>query len=361
MLKNIELILLALLVPITVFSMTPSQRLRNELKSVVSNKKVIFGHSDDTAYGHAWKYEPGWSDVKAVCGDFPGIINWDLGQTELQSDKNLDGVPFATMRRLIKEQNARGGINTLSWHLRNPLNGGDAWNCKSPEVVHQCVTEGTAMNDTLKVWVGRVADFIGNLRDSRGHRIPVVFRPWHEHTGSWFWWGHDFCTSQDYKALWWLVRKVFDEKGIDNVLWAYSPGTVETEAEYMERYPGDEYMDILGTDIYQMNGEKGNLDYKKSVDCTLSVIQAIARKHHKLMALTETGLESLPVADWWMSELLPAIKKYPICYVSVWRNAHDKPGHFFAPYPGQVSEKSFRLFYSDKSTLFAKDLKKIKK
>ena len=49
---------------------------------------------------------------------------------------------------------------------------------------------------------------------------------------------------------------------------------------------------------------------------------------------------------------MPVLNKYPIAYVLLWRNAHDKPGHFYMPYPGQKSVSDFVKFYNDKRTLF---------
>ena len=81
----------------------------------------------------------------------------------------------------------------------------------------------------------------------------------------------------------------------------------------------------------------------------------------KPMAVTETGYESVPDAEWWTKTLMPVIEKYPISYVLVWRNAHDKPKHFYAPYPGHASAQDFQKFYNDRRTLFAKDMEKVRR
>ncbi len=335
---------------------TPAFGLASRLKSVVNGGRYIFGHSDDTAYGHSWAYEDGRSDVKEVCGDYPGLINWDLGMIEHETTRNLDGVPFDLMRREIIAQDARGGISSISWHPRNPATGGDAWDTAGNGVSAGVVT-GSAMNDTLRTWLGRVADFIGSLKDESGRSIPVVFRPWHEHTGSWFWWGINSCTADEYKALWRMTREVFDRRGIDNVLWAYSPSGVAATDEYLDRYPGDSYVDILGADVYHHGGEEGIDNYRASVRSTLDVVKALAADRGKIVALTETGSEGVPMAGWWSEVLGPLCAEYPVAYVCVWRNAHDKPGHFFGPYKGHKSEQSFMEFYNSPSTVFASDMR----
>ncbi len=89
--------------------------------------KVLFGHQDDLAYGIGWKYENGRSDVKELTGSYPAVFGWELGHLELDSSKSLDSVPFDKIRYYIQQVYAIGGINTISWHLNNPVNGATAW------------------------------------------------------------------------------------------------------------------------------------------------------------------------------------------------------------------------------------------
>lgn len=83
--------------------------------------------------------------------------------------------------------------------------------------------------------------------------------------------------------------------------------------------------------------------------------------HQHLCAFTETGLESIPNSTWWTDVLLRVIKTYrmPLAYVLVWPNDTRSPTHYYAPYPGQVSEADFIKFYNDDYTLFENDLKNI--
>ncbi len=90
-------------------------------------KGYMFGHQDDLAYGVNWKYIPGNSDIKEVTGDYPAVYGWELGHLELDSTKNLDGVPFDKMKQYIQEGYERGGVITISWHFTNALTGKSAW------------------------------------------------------------------------------------------------------------------------------------------------------------------------------------------------------------------------------------------
>ena len=147
-----------------------------------------------------------------------------------------------------------------------------------------------------------------------------------------------------------------------NALYAYSTG-LEANGDpkkFMERYPGDEYIDLLGMDCYCSTSEpeaEACRHYIDKVARNVPMLCQLAKEHGKACAITETGYEGIKTADWWTKTLLPAVTPFQLSYVLVWRNAHDKKGHFYAPYPGQLSAADFMKFYKDKRTLFAGDLK----
>lgn len=335
-----------------VAAVTPAQSLITRLDSVAKSGHYYFGHHDDTAYGHTWKYVDGSSDVKAVTGQYPGLMSWDLGMIEVDSAKNLDGVPFGFIASEIAKQHARGGINAISWHPLNPVSRGNSWDVSTAPLRN--LADGEAVSDTMKVWIDRAAAFVASLKDSVGNPIPVIFRPWHENSGSWFWWGKDHATPEEYIALWKMTRAGFDARGINNVVWAYSPDKDLTREEYFSTYPGDEYVDILGTDIYHFDGEAGVNDYVTRIKAQMPFVVEEAQTRGKIAAFTETGLEGLSVTDWYTRVFEPAIKGLPIAYVCVWRNAieSEKPNHFYVPYPGHASESDFKKFHDESGAIF---------
>ncbi len=318
----------------------------------VSSRGIMFGHQDDTVYGIGWEGEEGRSDIKSVCGDYPAVVGFDLGHIELGDSMNLDKVSFSNIRKEILRQYERGGLVSLSWHVRNPLTGGDSWDVSETGTVRS-VLSGGDKHEMFVGWLERAADFFNSLRTTAGTKIPVLFRPWHEHTGSWFWWGEKLCSVEEYKALWHLTVRVMNDKGVDNVLYAYSPGAEPQDTvQYLKRYPGHELIDVLGVDIYQFDREKYLADLQRS----LAIMDSIGRSHDKVIAVTETGYEGVPDPDWWTKTLLPAIEPYSPAYVLLWRNARERVTHYYAPYPGQVSADDFVLFYEKPNTLFVKDV-----
>lgn len=328
-----------------------TEKLLAHLKQV-SSKGIMFGHHDDTVYGIGWEGDEGRSDVKSVCGDFPAVISFDLGELELGNTMNLDKVPFDKIKKEIVNQYQRGGLVSLSWHARNPKTGGDSWDVSDTTVV-KSILPGGDLHPKFSVWLSDVADFLNSLQTSEGVKIPILFRPWHEHTGSWFWWGEKLCTPEEYKALWHMTTDSLRARGVDHVLYAYSPGTEPKDTtQYLKKYPGDERIDVIGFDTYQFDREV----FLAGLDKSLSIVDSIAKTHQKVIAITEAGYEGIPDATWWTGTLLPALEKYPVAYVLVWRNARERVTHYYAPYPGQISAENFIEFYNSPRTLFAADV-----
>lgn len=335
-----------------------TERLLSNL-SQLPQQGFLFGHHDDTNYGinadgTGWEFEEGRSDVQSVCGDYPGIISFDLGELELGGDLTLDKVPFEKIRTEIINQYQRGGMSSISWHIRNPKTGGDAWDVSDTTVVKSILPNGE-LHTKFAGWLDLLADFLNSLQTTEGVKVPVLFRPWHEHTGSWFWWGEKLCSADEYKALWRLTVEHLAAKGVDNCLYAYSPGTEpQTVADYMERYPGDDIIDLIGFDTYQ--GPHNRDSYLNGIQRMLTIIEQIGKEHNKIIAITETGFEGVPDPKWWTETLLPALNNHPISYALVWRNARERTSHHYAPYPGHPSAEDFVKFYNEPQTLFAKDV-----
>jgi len=316
----------------------------------VSQTGVLFGHQDDPAYGVGWWAEPGRSDVKAVCGDYPAVYGWDLG--DIQKEANLDGVNFTQMKAWIIEAYNRGGINTISLHLDNPVTHGNAWD-NSAAV--NAILPGQSHHAGYLQTLDLIAAFLKDLKTADGVFVPVILRPYHEHTQTWSWWGTTSCTKEEYIALWKMTVEYFlDEHELHHILYAISPQDTFLESVYFDRYPGDDYVDILGLDYYQL----WNTSRVPHLGKALEMIATQAEARGKVAALTETGVEKVPYSDWWTKYLLAALKyneqTRKVAWALVWRNANTD--HHFAPYPGHKSAPDFVNFYNDSLTVFENDL-----
>lgn len=329
-------------------------------------KGYMFGHQDDLAYGVNWRYEEGRSDIKDVTGDYPAVYGWDLGRIENNADKDLDGVPFNKQRQYIKEVYSRGGVNTFSWHINNPLSGGDAWDNTPGTVV--AVLPGGAKHELFKSWLDNAAVYLLSLKGDDGKAIPILYRPYHEFTGNWFWWCKNTTTPDQFKELWKFTVTYFEQKGVHNLIYVYntSDSGVANKADFMEYYPGDEWVDVVSFDIYQ-GGEEAKQREKFEADTKnlVTIIDEVAKEHNKLSAIAETGFEQIPYATWWTETLTNAIDNRAISYVLVWRNhgwnEFMKPPrmHYYGPYKGHKYEKDFVDYYNLPQTLFQKEVTKL--
>lgn len=344
-----------------------------ETKALYSNLAIIrtqgflFGHQDDDAYGVTWKGEKNRSDVKDVCGSYPAVHGWDIGKN-LNNPNNIDGVLFTDMLYWIEQTYKRGGINTISWHWDNPVTKGDAWD-KTPAV--KDILPGGVKHAELTSKLDLLADFFNKCKSGQVF-IPVIFRPWHEHNGDWFWWGKGNCSEEEYIKLWkFTVDYLKNTKSIHHLIYTFSPDRSRIElanakAGYLYAYPGDDYVDILGLDNYMDVGVKWN---KKSPEIqraefiqSLKLISQVATEKKKIPALTETGLEGITNPGWFTEVILNPMKEnkdIQIAYILVWRNGNTN--HHYAPYKGHSSESDFKKFFNDPKTLFESDLKSIYK
>lgn len=348
-----------------------TRKTRNLLANLhaTSSTGFLFGHEDAQAYGVGWRVESkplasDQSDVKSITGSFPAVHGWDLGRT-LDQEKNIDSVQFDHMISWIKATYKRRGINTLSWHLDNLISGGDSWD--RTKGVEQLLPGGSD-HQKLLIHLDMLADFIDRCRIN-GVRIPLIFRPWHEHNGSWFWWGKGNLTEAEYIQLFrFTVDYLRNTKKIHNLLICFSPDrgafklNKKANENYLYGYPGDDYVDIIGLDNYADVGRSSNpLSRKKQRTHfieSLQLITQIAQEKGKVAALTETGLEGVRKPDWFTAYLLNPIKEnaanIQLAWVLLWRNANEK--HHYAAYPGHASEADFQTFSKDEWVYFESDL-----
>jgi len=330
----------------------------------LQEKGTMMGHQDALAYGlnenrTRWTDANNRSDIKTVTGEHPAVVGHDLGHLELKKDKNLDDVPFDKMKKSIQTVYEYGGINTISWHPNNPLDLNKTTWDKVDNTIPRILTDKSNLKKYKSI-LTRLAKFLKTLKGVNGELIPVIFRPYHEHTGSWFWWGAGHCTPDEYKEFWQMtVDYMIKKKKVHNLIYAYSTDNFKNEEHYLERYPGDGYVDLLGFDTYHRNAPISDSSFVSNAKRMVGTIKKLGNEKNKLFAITETGLEKVTKPEWWTKILYPIIQESKLSYVLVWRNG--RPDHFYAPYKGHESESDFIQFYNMPGTLFEKDVKNLYK
>ena len=316
------------------------------------DRSLLFGMQHATGYGVGWSNNDDRSDIKDVCGDFPAVYGEDLNY--IIQDRDIDRFRY----RVISAYN-RGAVITISWHQFDPDNRHFyADNINNEKIVPQ-ILPGGARHSDYRTRLKKAAEFFKSLRGENGEAIPVIFRPYHEHLGTWFWWGVGHCTTEQYNKLWqFTVNYLHESLNVHNLIWAISPSLSHVDAgdKYFERFPGNEYVDIYGVDFYHHGPILPAAVDDYASDLNLVVRHALNNK--KIPALTEIGQEGLVDINWHTRMMINPVKhdsiNNSIAYAVTWRNANNT--HFHAPYPGHPSVPDFIDFYNDSYTLFESDL-----
>ncbi len=334
---------------------------------------LLFGHQHATTQGVTITTFSGIeSDVKNAVGDYPAVYGWDT--------LSLHGVeePFTpeATAEVMKLAYEREGIITLSAHLPNFVTGDSMYSLEG-DVVRNILPDGSHHLEYTQ-FLDRIAHFAKELLvDSAGIRIPVIFRPFHEHNGDWFWWGPAHCSEEDYIHLFqFTVEYLRDVKEVHNFLYAFSPNGPfnGNEAAYLFRYPGDAYVDVLGYDSYDENVQEG---WMTQLVEDAAMLVGLAEKKGKIPALTEVGAKSQDSGvlikgnknvNWW-SDLLHQLKSDPearrVAWLLTWRNGGLN--HLWVPYANhpELGDNEmldgFIRFYKDEWTVFNKQLQNVYK
>ena len=385
------------------------------LKAVGESDSVIFGHQNDTHH-KAGSAGEGFSnsDTEDVTGSIAGVVGIDalsLTGNEASTWDAKEADRIAKVVEITRDAASKGALITLSAHMPNfdvidkrvkayeasdksatdsdlvgywDVDGDRQYNFSgytpgtlTGNVVTR-VMPGQDLNYLYTDYLDLIADY---AKAVEGDGITILFRPLHENTGSWFWWGAALCDEQAYINLYrYTVDYLKETKGVHNMLYVYGPGSeAANSAEYGERYPGDAYVDMIGYDLYhQMPSPENEAGYLQSISRQNAILKEFATEHNKLYAITETGVADKnaqggdvallrtgnKVQDWYM-QLLNEISDDGVCYFLVWANFSEN-GSFYLPYViekkeggvlhGHEMTDEFIKFYNDGRSVFATDM-----
>ncbi|MGZ3754912.1 MAG: glycosyl hydrolase [Mucilaginibacter sp.] len=267
--------------------------------------------------------------VKAITGKYPALWGSDF----IWSGKNDFG------QKVVDEaikRSREGYLVTLMWHQGRPIdNPPYGWKESiqaklTDEEWNQLITPNTELN---KKWLAQIDVVASYLKQLQQAGVPVLWRPYHEMNGVWFWWGNRPGPNGVAKLWKMMYDRYVNYHHLDNLLWVWGangPRDIpEDEAyPYKNFYPGAKYVDILGTDIYHFDYEQKDYD------------ELVKLANGKIVALSEVG--ELP-----KTEILKAQPKW--AWFMVWTswlwtdNTRDRVKEIYAR-PETISHSNQKLY-----------------
>ena len=313
--------------------------------------KIIIGQQD--AFNSFYQ-NSGSSDIKKTTGNDPSILGSDFMFITDKDNPNNNWYVQQENKIIQDTKDAynKGIINTFCWHLREPYNEKSFYSADMTSEqrtdAFKSLLPGGKFNDWYKKKLDKVASVVSNLKDTNGKQIPIIFRPFHEFDGNWFWWGANYCTAEEYISVYrFTVNYLRDTKNVHNILFAFSPdNSYTTSSSYLSRYPGDDYVDILGMDNYGDFDNKGTSGASLA-NSKLKLISDLAISKNKIAALTETGYRvtstTPAINNWFSTYLYDAItnNNLQIAYVMFWSNTSSG---YYVPTPGNSNVADFQNF-----------------
>jgi len=242
------------------------------------------------------------------------------------------------------------------------MNGGDSWNFADKTVVCQLLDVSSATHKRFVTYLDQLAIFFLSLKADDGTAIPIIFRPFMEAnmTGCYWWnvFNNSTCMHDEYRQLWRFTADYLKfKKGVHNVLYAFTINDncqgyhFEMDYSIADDYPGNDYVDIIGYDVYlkpedSKNPEKVFIDHVKYHS---KFIMDFCEENRKIPAVTENGMENFTQARPWTTLFDQAFGQNQYSFILTWRNPDriTDMGSYFSIYPDHPSAPDFRKMFNE--------------
>ncbi len=273
---------------------SPEARRLLEFLYSISGKKTLSGQHNYPGFHSGYS-----TRAQEITGRHPAIWGQDFGFTAQGKDGILHRA--ANMEEALR-RHREGSVITLMWHAVRPMDEEpNGWkesvqNKLTDAQWKELITPGTALHRRWLKQLEVVAAHLARLRDAH---IPILWRPYHEGNGDWFWWGFR-PGPRGTAALHRLMFEVFTKQyGLNNLLWVWNANKMNDDHQntgpYRDYYPGHPTVDILATDIY--GGDYQDRHY----DELLQVAEGRPVALGEIGAVPQPGLlERQPQWAWYM-------------------------------------------------------------
>ena len=342
-----------------------TEHLREVLKALTVSDYFMFGvpNALTISYNGGPKHPfNDQSDCKDITGSHPAFIESDFEWYDHPDFKEWD---IEAMKKAYKA----GAVVGYCYHLRSPRDY-EYYAYKNEKPINDfhlvkdiLSNPDRKTNPNLNWYLTLLDTLVIPVFKELG--FPLIYRPFHEMTGNWFWWGTSTCTPEEFVKIYRLTVDYLRDNGIRNVLYAWAPD----KSSDMQFYPGDDYVDVIGYDGYDVGiAEWHPIDL--FID-NLKKLTDYAYQHNKIAAITEVGLYNLTkYPQYWTKNVFEPIYKNSlhkkIAWIMTWYNAdwnHDQKGISYIPYKGIENKdggiqaiNDFIEFYNLPYTIFLNDI-----
>ncbi len=331
-------------------TVTPeTHHLLNSLHRIGWGEQFMMGHEFPLSFtlSGAGDNDPTSSDIKDVVGDHPGVHGSDF---HFMIDK--EEAEVARHKLAVTTAYENGAVIAMDYHWRGKYGDNHTRHPQDDLILQHVVDNDDSAGDVTWFYehLDEVLDIVNN-----DLQCPIVFRPFHEMDGDWFWWGRQVGAETYRRAFQLLVDYMAPRT--EYLLFCWSPDV--SQADFEQFYPGDDYVDVCGRDIYRF-GESG-----RGVERLVEMIDFAAARG-KVAAFTETGytpggaIFETDDPDWWTTRVLEALKGEPrglnIAWVLTWINTSWSGPYVPHAASPQAAKDDFIIFYNDPVTLFQEEV-----
>ncbi len=181
-------------------------------------------------------------------GKWPALAGFDL----INYTTSWGVSPYTQMTANVKNWWNENGLVSIMWHWRDPLKQSDEFYTEKTTFDVSKISDTNS--EEYQAMITDIDAIAGYLKQFKEAGIPILWRPLHEAAGAWFWWGAK--GAGPCKTLWKLMfDRLVHHHGLNNLIWVWTSDASDTALDW---YPGDEYVDIIGMDIYPGENQHGS-------------------------------------------------------------------------------------------------------
>ena len=249
--------------------------------------------------------------LKSQSGHYPALLACDYGSWVNSANTRVD----TSCNHTLKDWWHNGGLVSVGIHMPSPTGGSFSTKLGNfADLTNGDTAVGRAWQDSLE----EIGDGLSDLKKAG---IVVLWRPFHEMNGDWFWWANQDAGT--FTNVWnYMYDYLVNTRGLDNLIWVYAPDCSRNR-NLTDYYPGGDKVDVVGLDCYTDNPSGGDGDVVRDLDAQYNQMLRLG----KPFAFTEAGPRDQAGGRFNWKRWIDAIQqRYPkTTYILAWNDKWAPP------------------------------------